>query len=207
MKRYTEAHVSHAPLPAVVSTDGKQQVTAVTIEDTLEVLGTLADVEFLEGIVNLMALSRVQIMRLTGSLQFPPGAPPHLSCVNCIKPCSPAPPTVLALHELSCRRCQTATVVLSHSTYLHGESSQHDGRDTVLVAVLLEHRRERGARREGSVRRLDRRREILGDYVVNGDEGRIPAAVVDAAVQPVDVAVGSARRGDFLCRLRLAEAL
>ena len=77
----------------------------------------------------------------------------------------------------------------------------------MLVAVLLKHRSERGARRKGGVRRLDSRSKILGDNIVNGDEGRIPAAVVDAAVQPVDVAVGSARRGDFLCRLRLAEAL
>ena len=60
MKRYTKAHVGHAPLPAVVSTDGEQQVTTVAIEDTLEVLGTLADVEFLEGIVNPRAPSRDQ---------------------------------------------------------------------------------------------------------------------------------------------------
>ena len=52
----------------------------------------------------------------------------------------------------------------------------------MLVAVLLKHRSERGARREGGVGRLDSRSEILGDDIVNGDKGRIPAAVVDAAV-------------------------
>ena len=52
MKRYIEAHIGHAPLPPVVCTDGKQEVTAVAIEDTLEVLGTLTDVEILECIVS-----------------------------------------------------------------------------------------------------------------------------------------------------------
>lgn len=36
------------------------------------------------------------------SWQLPLGVPTHLSLVSCIKPCSPAPPTVFGLHELSC---------------------------------------------------------------------------------------------------------
>jgi hypothetical protein len=42
------------------------------------------------------------VVKLTGSLQFPPGAPPHFSRVICIKPCSPPPPTVSGLQLLSC---------------------------------------------------------------------------------------------------------
>lgn len=45
-----------------------------------------------------------------GSLQFPPGAPPHLSGVICMRPCSPLPPVTLGLQVDSCMANDMRTV-------------------------------------------------------------------------------------------------
>ena len=44
------------------------------------------------------------------SLQLPLGAPLHLSGVICIRPCSPAPPTVFGLQLLSCIANDASTI-------------------------------------------------------------------------------------------------
>ena len=96
-------HEVHALLPAVVFTKGQQEVTTVFSETVSEVLGTGLNV------VALKASHRVQVklttergqMVHTTSWQFTPGA--HLSLVNCMRPCSPLPPTVWGLQLLSWR--------------------------------------------------------------------------------------------------------
>lgn len=83
------------------------------------------------------------------SLQSPLGAPTHLSLVSCIKPCSPAPPTVLGLHELSCmakdarriagipyRLPYFSNVEMKSLQFANAESARYATADRSTVTIL-----------------------------------------------------------------------
>ena len=84
-------------------------------------------------------------------------------------------------------------------TYLHGERGEHDGRDAILVAILLERPDEVLARLEGGVGLLNGFVEVDGDDVVDRDEGRVPATVVQTTVEPFDAAVRAGGCSDISC--------
>ena len=70
----------------------------------------------------------------------------------------------------------------------------------MLARVLVERVDVRGARLEGAVRVLDRVRELDGDDVVNGNVRGVPAAIVDATVEPPLLAVRARRASNGLYR-------
>lgn len=84
-------------------------------------------------------------------------------------------------------------------TYLHGERGEHDGRDAILVAVLLECPDEVLTSLEGGVGLLNGFVEVDGDDVVDRDEGRVPATVVQTAVEPFDTAIRAGGSTDISC--------
>lgn len=99
---YARTHDGHAGGPAIVVTNGLQQAAAVAVQHIGEELSALANVEVLWRDYQWGLVSCCHRLELTGSLQLPPGAPPHFSLVICMRPCSPPPPTVSGLQEDSC---------------------------------------------------------------------------------------------------------
>ena len=114
---------------------------------------------------------------------------------RCRQPCSgcTCSPTLSPSHQ--CQGPQLA----GGETYLHGERGEHDGRDAILVAVLLERPDEVLASLEGRVGLLDGFVEVDGDDVVDRDEGRVPATVVQTTVEPFDAAVRAGGGSDISC--------
>lgn len=97
-------HVGQTLLPAIVVTNSDNNVSVDLLEGLGEVSSSGSDIEVLNGRQSLRTKTTVSGKKEshTGSRQFPPGAPPHLSLVICMRPCSPPPPTVSGLQELSC---------------------------------------------------------------------------------------------------------
>ena len=62
--------------------------------------------------------------KLTGSLQLPPGASPHLSHVSCMRPCSPPPPTVAGLQVLSCMANEASKIGGTKIFYFYDKNKQ-----------------------------------------------------------------------------------
>lgn len=69
--------------------------------------------------------------KLTMSLQLPFGAPLHFSCVICMRPCSPAPPTADGLQLLSC---------IANDASMIGGTNKHDQPNWPQVVQLCKHK-------------------------------------------------------------------
>ena len=75
------AYNSQTSLPAIVLADGQQSITTIAVNQAGEELGTSLDVEPLDATQSGQECNKPTQKRiLTGSLQLPEGAPPHLSC-------------------------------------------------------------------------------------------------------------------------------
>jgi len=75
---------------------------------------------------------------------------------------------------------------------LHGERREHDGRDTELVTILLEHADVFAAGLERTRGRLERSRQGLGDNILHLNIRWLPAGRgLESTVEPVDISVGS----------------
>ena len=70
----------------------------------------------------------------------------------------------------------------------------------MLVGVLDKSVNVRRARLEGGVGVLESLVQVDRNNVGDLDVRRVPATVVHTTVQPVDVAVGTTRSGDVLCK-------
>jgi len=84
------------------------------------------------------------------------------------------------------------------ATLLHGKGCQHDGRDVVLVAILVESPNEVLAGLEGAFGILKGRRKLCGDNLIDGNVLRVPTTIVQITVQPTHRAVRAGVLGDGL---------
>lgn len=136
------------------------------------------------------------------SLQLPLGAPLHLSGVICMRPCSPAPPTACGLQLLSCIAIEANTIAgtnhrESESTGTPSGRRSMRTRTVMLLPVLNECGNDliTAGSKCGMSRALQR-----DDYkLFKFNWGRRPAAAIDATIQPVNMAIGSAQLRDLRC--------
>jgi hypothetical protein len=84
------------------------------------------------------------------------------------------------------------------ATLLHGERSQDDRGNTMLVAVLLEDPNKPRAGLERAGRGLESRGQRLGYYILHANKRWFPSAgSFKSTVQPINVTVRARESGDL----------
>jgi len=84
------------------------------------------------------------------------------------------------------------------STFLHGKGGQHDGRNIILVAILVESPNEVLASLERAFGILDGRRQLCGDNLIDGNILGVPTTLIKITVQPTQGAVRTGVLGNGL---------
>jgi hypothetical protein len=87
---------------------------------------------------------------------------------------------------------------------LHRNSGEENGWDVVLVGGLVEGIKVLTAGVVGVAGPVEDVAEVLGDHLIDGELGRIPATALDTTVEPIDRAIGTTRFGGIGCSANIA---
>ena len=113
-KKKKRTNISKTPCPTIILSNGQNDAAIIVGKGICKEFRASPDIVILKERqkkkIYLGYVRPREETKLTGSLQFPPGARLHLSWVSCMSPCSPAPPTVSGLQLDSCKANDTIMI-------------------------------------------------------------------------------------------------